>query len=151
MKYVRSLPGTYYLRTEAAEAIGCAQSLLPYLSTQHPDADLGPTHRASYGNVEILLYTPERVEHIRAFLEENNQGKKPTGQKRVFSPAELQERRRMGGRMREYRKRAITYEADGRIEDAEDLRAAADDLAAELVRTKAVRVKELTRKRHRKQ
>ena len=145
VQYVRSLDGDFLLRTEAAEVIGCAQSLLPYLATQHPGEQLGPTHKAAYGQVEILLYTQERVEQIRQFVERNNLGLK-AGKRKMFSAAELQERRRIGGRMRDYRRRAPDYEAAGRPEDAQALREAADELEAELKRTHAERVAELTRK-----
>lgn len=146
VRYVRSLPGNYYLRTEAAEALGCAPSVLSYLAVKHPDLPLGPTHRANYGNVELLLYTPERVEEIRVFMKKNKVGPRNRHNVRMFTPAELQQRRRTRGRAYSYRSRAKDYDVEGRTEDAALLRKAADDVDVELAKEKAKRVTEMARK-----
>jgi hypothetical protein len=150
VQFVRSLDGDYYLRVEAAESLGIAQSMLPYLATRNPELQLGPSHRAMYGEVELLLYTPERIEEIRTYLKTNKRTQRAIGHRRMFTPIEVQERRRLGGRMREYRKRADRYEGEGRTEDAKALRKAADLLSKQLTRTHDARVAELTRKRQKK-
>jgi hypothetical protein len=146
VRYVRSLPGTYYLRTEAAEALECAPTLLAYIATKHPDLPLGPSHRATYGGHTLLLYTPERVEEIHAWMVARNRLQGHGRTTTVWTTAEMQDRRRAQARRKSYLRRAKDYQAAGRDEDAALLLAAAKAEDTTLKQDRAERLAQLARK-----
>ena len=144
IRWVRSYPDDYYTRMEAAESLDVTLSMLTWFAQRFPEAHLGPSHKARYQGIEIMLYSPERMEEIRAWVENYKATRvRRRGRQRMFTAAELQYRRRMGGRARDYRRRAKAYETDGRMDDAAALREAAVALEAELAKDRATREEEL--------
>jgi hypothetical protein len=144
IRWVRSYDEDYLTRTEAAESLDITLSQLTWIHRNHPDAGLGPSHKARYQGIEVLLYSPERIEGIRDWLVEYKASQtQRRGRIRLFSSAELQARRRLGGRIRDYRMRAPQYEEQGRIEDAKALYVAAEMLEKQLADERAAREAEL--------
>jgi hypothetical protein len=144
VQWVRSLEHPFFLRYEVAESLGITLSMLSYLAKTYPEDNLGATHRASYEDVEILLYTPDRVEHIRQFLTTRREGGL-RGRQRMFTASELQHRRRLAGRVRDYRKRGKEYAEAGKVEKSVRLLDMAVAVEAELDEGKARRVAELAK------
>lgn len=135
VRYVRSLPGEYYLAREAAQRLGCSQSTIAYLGSQHPELQLGPTHKAQYGSVVLHLYTPERIEQIRAYLQRTrSDGNRRirSGRPRVWTASEVNARRRAFHRVRKYRRRAALAREQGQDDRAAGLQRQAEALQAQL-------------------
>lgn len=62
VRFVRSLPGEYYMVSEAAKMIGVSpHTLRQYVS----DPNLSPTKCANFGKVRIYLYTMEDIQKYR--------------------------------------------------------------------------------------
>jgi hypothetical protein len=139
VKYVRTLPQEFYLLREVSFQLGCAPSLLGYLSAHYPE--LGPTHQASYGSTVLRLYTPERIEDIRRHLESSTDRRH--GKKRIFTPAEQIQRRRDAQQIRNWRAQADLLEAKGRNAQAEQARAKVEMLRAAFDAFREDRCKEL--------
>jgi hypothetical protein len=66
-RFVRSLPGDYFLLREAAEACGVSQyTLRAMISDDVPECT--PSKYAMFGKIKIYLYTREDIENIRHHL-----------------------------------------------------------------------------------
>jgi hypothetical protein len=116
VRYVRSLPETYYLAREVAEMVGCTVGMLTYLR-RHTDPPLGATHQASYGGLTMHLYTPERVDEIAVYLHDHRGGDgehRRRGPVRLWTKTEARRRARNFDRARAYRRRAEEYRAAGK-------------------------------------
>jgi hypothetical protein len=143
VRWVRSLDEPYMMRFEVAQTLDITLSHLSYLAKNFPGEELGPTHRAAYQDVEILLYTADRVEHMRDFLASHADSGRGRGRSRMFTAAELQERRRKGNRVRDYRKRAAIAMEAGKKEQAASMLVRADAIDKDLREGKAKRTAEL--------
>ncbi len=64
-RFVRSLPGEYYLLREVATTLYTSGRVLRRLMRQHPGT-LAPSHTAMLGKVRVYLYTPADVDRLRA-------------------------------------------------------------------------------------
>ena len=66
-RFVRSLPGEYFLLREAAEASGVSQfTLRKMIADDIPECV--PSKYAMFGKIKIYLYTREDIERIRGYL-----------------------------------------------------------------------------------
>jgi hypothetical protein len=143
VRWVRSLPEDYFLPMEVAEQLDIAPSMLHYWATAHPGLSLGPSHHARYQDITISLYTTERVEHIRAFLDSHHAIHPTRGAARLFSAAESQRRRRVRNRIKDLHKRAPGFAARGMEEKAAQMLHDAGAMRVMLDQEKAQRIKEL--------
>lgn len=75
-RFVRSLPGEYFMTREAAAMLGVPRRRLDEYVASYPD-ELGPSFCTFFGKLKIYLYTQEDIERIRAHL---------TNVRRVFPP-----------------------------------------------------------------
>lgn len=80
-RFVRSLPGDFFLLREAAEAIGVSQFVLRKFIA---DGTKGctPSKYAMFGKVKVYLYTREDIEAIRTHLASRHRVFKHDGQAR---------------------------------------------------------------------
>lgn len=116
-RYVRSLPGNYFMLKEVSEMVGVSQYVLRKL-IQDEDAGeakapgLTPSKYAPMGNNKIYLYTREDVENLRAHFANRrrvveidgpiNRGGRPP----IYTREERRERNRLHSQAWYYRKRA---------------------------------------------
>jgi len=139
VQYVRSLPQEFLLAREVAMELNVALTLLNYLA-RDPERGLGPTHQAAYGSLTLRLYTPERLEKIRAHLAaQGDTGGKP----RLFTPIEQLNRRREAQRIRNHINAAKAYRAEGKLDKAARSQATADELQVQFDADRVARCKEL--------
>lgn len=123
IRFVRSLPGEYYMVSEAAKMLGLSpHTLRQYVS----DPALSPTKCANFGKIRIYLYTMEDIDRIKAELDERRKvvdynGERhgrPSGRPRQFTEYEAAQRKKMYAKRYYYQKRAEQLIAQGREEDA---------------------------------
>jgi hypothetical protein len=142
IKYVRSLPGEFYLAREVAQMVGCSPRMLAYIN-KHSPTPMGATHQAQYGGTALHLYTPERVEEIREYLRARvtkaDQGYRQKGPAVMWTHTEAAQRRRERDRARHYRRKAAQYRATDREKDALRMDRTADAITARLDKEKLAR------------
>ena len=146
VQYVRPLDGDFFLAKEAAEELGCSPSVLYNLAQREGAAGYGPSHRASYGDVSLGLYSADRVEKIRTRLAEMGNHSR-SGAPLLWSPAERRERRLALERCRADRRRIGEYRARGDDANADRLQALHDKKHARLIEAGTKRRKEITAQR----
>jgi|694.fasta_scaffold04974_32 DNA-binding transcriptional MerR regulator len=125
VRFVRSLPGEYYMVSEAAKMIGVSpHTLRQYVS----DPNLSPTKCANFGKVRIYLYTMEDIQKIQNELNERRKvvdfnGErmgKPSGRPSKFSKEEAAHRKRLYAQRYYYTKRAHKLRSEGRDEESSE-------------------------------
>lgn len=77
-RFVRSLPGKYFMVREAAAQLEVSDRTLRRLYTA--DRGLGPQKMVYFGKVLVYLYSREDIERIRAYFGESKQILQVTGQ-----------------------------------------------------------------------
>lgn len=134
IKYVRSMPEPLYLPREVAQQLNVAARSLRY-AQQHSEAALGPTHKAQYGATVLHLYTPQRIEQLRAYFDRNDTpGQKAVrrGPPKLWTQTETASRRRRFDQARKYSFRAVDYDSAGNTAMAEKMRGKAAATLAQL-------------------
>lgn len=129
-RYVRSLPGNYFMLKEAAEMVGVSQYVLRKL-IQDEDAGeakaegLTPSKYAPMGNNKIYLYTREDIDRLTAHFSDRkrvvdidgpiNRGGRPP----IYTRAERKERNRLHSQAWYYQKREEKLRAEGNHAEAD--------------------------------
>lgn len=142
-RYVRSLPGNYFMLKEAAEMVGVSQYVLRKL-IQDEDAGeakaegLTPSKYAPMGNNKIYLYTREDVERLQVHFANRkrvveidgpiNRGGRPP----IYTREERRERNRLHSQAWYYRKRVEKLFAEGKEDEAQDALEKYNKISAEL-------------------
>lgn len=136
-RFVRSLPGNYFLLREAAEAVGVSQFTLRKFISEDIEG-LVPSKYAMMGKVKIYLYTREDIENIRLHLKErevvfNHDGKaKRTGRPATYTKEQRAKRSRMYSNAWYWKNRAKILEERGDHEAAIKAQAKADKIERQL-------------------
>lgn len=138
VKYVRSLPGEFYLTREVADMLDVSEDQLVHLR-RHAHPPLGPTHRAQYGGVTLYLYSAQRAAEIAERVKTTRGAGRPS----LWTKTESTRRRRDRIRARNYRVRAAKYTEQGQLEQAARMQQMNDDLLAELDKAKRRRWKQV--------
>jgi hypothetical protein len=146
VRFVRSLPGEYYLRREVAVSLQCSTTALQVLAKK-PELMLGPSAHVQYGELDLLLYTPDDIERIRRFREELHAQSphRVRGRPRMWTPEEAGERTRKQDRARYRLRQARAYREVGSPELEAAALAKAEALMAELATEYEQRRRELIR------
>lgn len=121
-RFVRSLPGEYFMTREVAKMLDVSRRTLSRLSAETKDLPeeqkLGPSFYVHFGKIAVYLYTTTDIERLRAYLAVNKQVHKissglpaPVGRPRRWTPAQRKTRNRLYARANYYRKRAREVEA----------------------------------------
>jgi len=123
-RFVRSLPGDYFLLREAAEAVGTSQFILRKMIQDGP-SDCAPSKYAQFGKTKIYLYTREDIEAIRKHIEvmhsvhdHNGPARKP-GRPAKFSKTQRRERARLYSKAWYWKNRAKVLAESGDIKGAD--------------------------------
>lgn len=109
-RFVRSLPGKYFMLREAALQLGVSDRTLRRLLKEH-GSDLGPSKTADFGQ-RIYLYTRADIEKIRVHFESIRQvvsfdeQPRPTGRPPKWSDDQRKERQRLYGNNNYHRAKA---------------------------------------------
>ena len=137
IRFVRSLPGDFRLRREAADELGKSVGTLHALTRRFPGEGLGPSHTVPYGSMTLRLYSAERIEHIRAFLaarttfhEDGRERRR--GRRQVWTSAEARSRRQRTDQARYHRRHAQALRERGEDEKAAEAEAKAAVIMREL-------------------
>lgn len=122
-RFVRSLPGDYFLLREAAEATGVSQfTLRKMIADDIPGCT--PSKYAMFGKIKIYLYTRQDIENIRKYLGNRHQIFNHTGMaKRIgrpptYSKAERRDRSRLYSKAWYWRNREKILKSRGDKEGA---------------------------------
>lgn len=142
VRFVRSLPGEYYLTKEAAELLGVDGSQLTYIA-KHSPTPLGPTHQFSYGAIPVRLYTRERIDEIEAYLAKRTGAQ--SGTPAIWSRTESRDRKHKLVQVRDNHDRAAAATAAGDLEKAAEFERRAAATHTALKKQRAKRLKELGR------
>lgn len=148
IRFVRSLPGDFRLRREAAEELGKSVGTLHALTRRFPGAGLGPSHTVPYGSMTLRLYSAERIEHIRAFLSarakfHEDGREKRRGRRQLWTSAEARSRRQRTDQARYHRRHAQALRERGEEAQADAAAAKADAIVRELRQQECARRGEL--------
>jgi hypothetical protein len=141
VKYVRSLPDTYYLIREVADMVGCTVAMVVWVQ-RHTDPPLGPTHKAQYGSVTLRLYTQERADAINEWLRTHQGGDgmhDRRGPTRLWTKTETRKRARAFSRARELRRQAVRHRERGKEDQAKQLDEQEKRLLAQLEKARLTR------------
>jgi hypothetical protein len=129
-RHVVGLQGDYSTSRDAAELLGISRStLLRYM--QADQENLGPTCVTRCGDLEVFLYSPERLDQIEKHLARHGQRRR-RGRRAISSPEEKWCRRRRQLRCAYYARKAAQMHAEGRAEEANRYCAQRTTLTAEL-------------------
>jgi hypothetical protein len=139
-RFVRGLPGEWFMLREAAEASGVSQfTLRKMIAEDIPQCT--PSKYAMFGKIRIYLYTRKDIENIRKYLIERNQVYNHNGQaKRIgrpptYSKTERKDRSRLYSKAWYWKNRAEILESKGDKAGAAKARAKARELKKELKST----------------
>jgi hypothetical protein len=136
-RFVRSLPGNYFMLREAAKSVGASQYTLRKLIEEDVPG-CSPSKFAKWGKTRIYLYTRENIETIREYLETRTVVYDHEGpQRKVGRPPTYSEKERKW-RSKQYskawywenREKVLTERGD--TEGAAEARATADAIRKEL-------------------
>lgn len=123
-RFVRSLPGEYFLLREAAEAAGASQFILRKLIQDGP-RDCAPSKYAQFGKTKIYLYTREDIASIRKHIEwthsvhdHNGPARKP-GRPPKFSKDQRRKRARLYSKAWYWKNRAKILAEQGDLTKAD--------------------------------
>lgn len=138
-RFVRSLPGDYFLLREAAQYLGVSQFILrKYIADDVPECT--PSKFAMFGKVKIYLYTREDIESIqkhiakRATIYEHDGQARRVGRPPTYTKSERQWRSRMYSKAWYWRNREKILNERGDEAGAAKARAKADEIDRELKR-----------------
>jgi len=138
-RFVRSLPGDYFLLREAAQHLGVSQfTLRKYIADDVPECT--PSKFAMFGKVKIYLYTREDIASIRKHIESRNTVYEHDGQARrvgrppTYTKSERDYRSRLYSKAWYWRNREKLLTERGDEEGAAKARAKADEITKELKR-----------------
>jgi hypothetical protein len=111
--YIRALPGSWYLTSDVADAVGTSAATLRRLARTRDN--LAPSHVTTYGRVRVDLYNDTDVERIAAYLRDH---KSERGRPRVWTDAERRQRRIAHSAAGYHRRRAAMLASRGRLAEA---------------------------------
>lgn len=148
IRWVRELPGEWYLLREVATALGISARVLRRWASQHPD--LAASHSAQRGSTRVHLYSPADVERLRAYATDTTRVLPPTstltggnlGVPVLWTPVEQLARRRGHKAAYYWRRKANRLEAAGDAEAAATARALAAQIRADLAAAHRTRRRE---------
>lgn len=122
-RFVRSLPGDYFLLREAAEATGVSQfTLRKMIADDIPNCT--PSKYAMFGKIKIYLYTRQDIENIRKYLGNRHQifnhtgMARKTGRPATYTKAQRKERSRLYSKAWYWRNREKILKSKGDKEGA---------------------------------
>ena len=138
-RFVRSLPGDYFMLREAAELAGVSAYTLRKYIAQNTEG-LTPSKYVNYGAMKIYLYTREDIERLSAHVEERRQvydhdgvqPKRQGGRPARYTKEERAQRNRLHSMRWYYRRRAEVLSARGDTSGAEEARSKALEIDNEL-------------------
>lgn len=138
-RFVRSLPGDYFLLREAAQHLGVSQfTLRRFIADDVPECT--PSKYAMFGKVKIYLYTRDDIESIKTHLDSRSTVYAHDGQARkvgrppTYTKEQRDYRSRLYSKQWYWRNRQRLLADRGEIEKAEKAQAKADEIARELRR-----------------
>jgi hypothetical protein len=141
-RFVRSLPGDYFLLREAAEAAGVSQfTLRKMIADDIPKCT--PSKYAMFGKIKIYLYTRTDIDNIREYLGDrhkiyNHAGMaKRTGRPATYTKAQRKTRSRLYSKAWYWKNREKILKDKGDREGAKEAREKAKEIERELHSDKA--------------
>lgn len=132
-RFVRSLPGDFFLLREAADAIGVSQFVLRKFIADGTEG-CTPSKYAMFGKVKIYLYTRDDIETIRQHLSARHRVFKHDGQARrvgrppQYTKEERANRSRLYSKSWYWRSREKILSQRGDAEGAKKARDKADEI-----------------------
>jgi len=135
-RFVRSLPGKYFMVREAAAMLGVRHPVLRALLKE--DKELGPSFCVFFGKVKVYLYTAEDIERVRVYLTQRKRVFRNTditsslGRPQKWTEEQRKERQRLYSSSHYYRRRAEKLDAEGRTDEAEKAKAKVADIEKQL-------------------
>ena len=138
-RFVRSLPGDYFMLREAAELTGASPYTLRKLIANNEEG-LTPSKWAWFGKVKIYLYTREDIDrlhehfaHTRQVYDHDGvQAKRQGGRPATFTKEERVTRNRLHSMRWYYRKREQKLKDRGDLEGSRQAGTKADEIDKEL-------------------
>jgi hypothetical protein len=138
-RFVRSLPGEYFLLREAAQHLGVSQfTLRKFIADDVPECT--PSKFAMFGKVKIYLYTREDIESIKKHIEsravvfEHDGQARRVGRPPTYTKAERHYRSRLYSKAWYWKNREKLLSERGDEAGAAKARERAEDIARELRR-----------------
>jgi len=136
-RFVRSLPGTYFMLREVAHACNVSQfTLRKFIADDVKECV--PSKYTMFGKIKIYLYTREDIESIQHYLDNqvrvfDHEGPaKKMGRPATYSKPERDKRSRLYSKQWYWKNRAKILQERGDIAGSKEATKRADDIGKEL-------------------
>lgn len=136
-RFVRSLPGDYFMLREAAHACDVSQFTLRKFIAEDVKECL-PSKTTQFGKIRVYLYTREDIERIQKHLEQQsrvydyNGPAKKMGRPSIYTKEQMDERKKLYTKRWYWRNRAKLLADRGDTAAANEALSKADEVTREL-------------------
>lgn len=136
-RFVRSLPGDYFMLREAAHACDVSQFTLRKFIAENVEECL-PSKVTQFGKIRVYLYTREDIVRIQAYLAKQNVvldyngPAKKMGRPALYTKEQMDERKKLYTKRWYWRNRAKLLAERGDTAGAQEAEAKANEVTKEL-------------------